>query len=917
MSGNVNVGINPLPYPYNVTGGGNFCFGDPGMHIGTDNSDAGVSYQLYKGVTPVGLPMPGTGGGALDFGFITAAGTYSVVARNTATGCTMNLANTVTIGVNPLPAVSTVTGGGGYCAGGIGMNVGLSSSAINVNYELYYNGFVMGPAVVLAGTGTALDFGPQTMAGTYTVWATDGTTGCMKKMSGSATVNINSLPIQFDVTGGGEYCSGGTGVAVGLSGSSSGISYQLYNTTASGTAMSGSGGPVNFGLRTAAGSYTVVGRNLLTGCTNTMNGSATINVKALPNDYPVSLGGNYCDGDAGINVSIPSSDDNVEYQLYRGVTPVGAPAPGAAGISVDYGFQTAGVYTVRAHDLFSDCVKYMPGSSVINKIVPAMYTVTGGGGYCAGGTGVPVLLSGSQTGWTYQLFAGGLPAGVPDSGTGAALNFGLQTTADVYTVVATNDEYLCVASMGGSATVTVNALPAANNVSGGGTYCAGGTGSNVGLDMGDAGINYQLYNGGTATGSPVGGMGLPLDFGLMTASGTYTVKATNATTGCTNDMNGSATVTIKPVPARYITAITGPNPLYPGYYCASDSGVHVYLPNSETDVNYQLWRGTTAVGTPKAGTGAALDLGLQNVAGTYRISAVQTAATPLCSSDMLGTVTVHIIPLPTVHNVTGGGSFCPGGTGVHVGLDGSEPGILYHLMNGPAVVGSLAATGAPLDFGLQAMTGTYTIEGTSQITYCPNTMYGSAQVKHDTIYTPAVTLRAFPGTGIDVWHVDSMHAYVTNGGSNPVYQWYVNGHAISGATNSSFTRYEFFNRDSVAVIVTASGPCGGNSTKKSLTITLRASGVGVQNVTADNDIMLVPNPNKGMFTIKGTTAADGQLSIEVVNMLGQVVYHSMVTPDNGRIEEQIQLGSNIANGMYLLNLRSGSQNTTFHFVVEK
>ena len=325
------------------------------------------------------------------------------------------------------------------------------------------------------------------------------------------------------------------------------------------------------------------------------------------------------------------------------------------------------------------------------------------------------------------------------------------------------------------------------------------------------------------------------------------------------------------------------------------------------------------IGSAVAGTGSTIDLGLQNVAGVYTVKATQTSTLPNCSNNMLGSVTVNIIPLPDVHNVTGGGTFCPGGTGVAVGLDGSEPGIRYYLRNGSSTVGSLDATGAPLDFGLQNMTGTYTIEATSQITYCPNTMLGNAVVEHETIYTPTVVLRAFPGTGIDVWHVDSMHAYVTNGGSNPTYQWYVNGHEIPGATNASFIRYEFFNRDSVACIVTASGPCGGNSTKKSLTITLRASGVGVDQVNAINNVVLVPNPNKGTFTIKGAFGhtAEEELSVEITNMIGQVIYRNNIITKNGNIEEQIQLGSNLANGMYLLNLRSATQKALFHFVVEQ
>ena len=52
-------------------------------------------------------------------------------------------------------------------------------------------------------------------------------------MTGSAKVTVNTLPAAYQVTGGGSYCSGGTGVAIGLNNSSSGVSYQLMLGTTS------------------------------------------------------------------------------------------------------------------------------------------------------------------------------------------------------------------------------------------------------------------------------------------------------------------------------------------------------------------------------------------------------------------------------------------------------------------------------------------------------------------------------------------------------------------------------------------------------------------------------------------------------------------------------------------------------------
>ena len=51
----------------------------------------------------------------------------------------------------------------------------------------------------------------------------------------------------------------------------------------------------------------------------------------------------------------------------------------------------------------------------------------------------------------------------------------------------------------------------------------------------------------------------------------------------------------------------------------------------------------------------------------------------MCSSNMTGNVTVSINPLPTAYNVTGGGAYCSGGTGIPVGLSNSQSGVNYQL----------------------------------------------------------------------------------------------------------------------------------------------------------------------------------------------------------------------------------------------
>src|SRR5690349_13903790 len=75
----------------------------------------------------------------------------------------------------------------------------------------------------------------------------------------SASSILRILANTYNVTGGGAYCSGGSGVAVGLGGSELDTTYQLQlNGTDIGTPVTGTNGPISFGLQTAAGTYTVI-----------------------------------------------------------------------------------------------------------------------------------------------------------------------------------------------------------------------------------------------------------------------------------------------------------------------------------------------------------------------------------------------------------------------------------------------------------------------------------------------------------------------------------------------------------------------------------------------------------------------------------------------------------------------------------
>jgi len=113
-------------------------------------------------------------------------------------------------------------------------------------------------------------------------------------------------------------------------------------------------------------------------------------------------------------------------------------------------------------------------------------------------------------------------------------------------------------------------------------------------------------------------------------------------------------------------------------------------------------------------------------------------------------------------------------------------------------------------------------------------------------------------------------------------------------------------------------PLGCTYTRPLTINACRESGeaTSVSAVTKD-DIKLYPNPNNGQFTLSGSlNGTDGEVSIEVVNMLGQVIYRGNAQVSNGSIGKHIELPGTLASGTYMLNLITDGTNKLFRFVIE-
>ena len=364
------------------------------------------------------------------------------------------------------------------------------------------------------------------------------------------------------------------------------------------------------------------------------------------------------------------------------------------------------------------------GEAVTINANPSAFTVTGGGSFCAGSGGVAVGLSSSQAGVNYQLLRDGNPVGSVVAGTGAALAFGNQSTAGAYTVAASNATTACATGMTGTVNVTVNPLPSSFSVTGGGSFCAGGSGVAVGLGGSQTGVNYQLLRDGNPVNAPVAGTGVALNFGNQSSAGSYSVSASNASTSCAANMAGSAAVTVNPVPSL--------NSLSPAMICTA-TATNITLVSTPPGASFAYTASNSAGSVSGFGAGIANPIA-QTLSGSGEVSYAVTPSLNTCAGTVANVLQQVTDPRPAASSLP------PGVTGAAYSAQLSAPGALqttqFLLASGTLPDGlSLSTAGAISGTATAAGNFNFTVSGGDpSIAGCSATRSYSIDIELDGVF---------------------------------------------------------------------------------------------------------------------------------------------------------------------------------------
>ena len=236
------------------------------------------------------------------------------------------------------PTAFEVTGGGSFCAGGDGVEIGLANSEKEVKYQLKKGDDNVNAPI--EGTGSTISFGKIAIAGTYTVVATRTVGGCSATFS-TKTVTIETTPTRFTVSGGGSYCAGNEAVIL-LSNSETGVSYSLVkdNKVILSSNVAGRGKGIKFAGVATGGIYTIEAS--LGNCSIGMEGSAAVMFNE-PIHATISGNSEVCKNSPSPSVTFSATGGTSPYTFVYSLN--GEPNQTTTTSTVSVPTSTAGVFT--------------------------------------------------------------------------------------------------------------------------------------------------------------------------------------------------------------------------------------------------------------------------------------------------------------------------------------------------------------------------------------------------------------------------------------------------------------------------------------------------------------------------------------------------------------------------------------------
>ncbi len=366
-----------------------------------------------------------------------------------------------------------------------------------------------------------------------------------------------------------------------------------------------------------------------------------------------------------------------------------------------------------------------------------------------------------------------------------------------------------------------------------------------------------------------------------TAAGNYTFSATQTVNGCESSRT-TVTLTVNAAPAAPAVADAA--------YCQGTPAAALTADGSNL-LWYSISTGGTGSSTAPVPSTASV--------GTTEYYVSQTVSGCESTRARLA-VTVNGNQAASVSITADQTSVCPGTpvTFTATATNGGTAPAYQWRVNGTGVSGATGAvfTSSTLSNN-DVVTVVMTASGnTACITGSPATS-NAVTIAVTNSLAASVSITAdqtsiCPGTPV------TFTATATNGGTAPVYQWRINGAAVAGTVNSTFTSSTLNNNDVVTVVMTAGGNnigciTGSPATSNAVAMTVSSNLTASVSITADQTSVCPGTPVTFTATAtNGGTAPAYQWRVNGTNVAGAtgVTFSSSTLANNDRISVLMTVG---------------------------
>ncbi|GAA4356247.1 hypothetical protein GCM10023185_19860 [Hymenobacter saemangeumensis] len=795
-------GSNPAPVLGNGATAGTFTA-----------SPAGLSLNAGTGVINLSQSQPGT---------------YTVTNSIAAAGGCPAASATTQVSISPVPVATLASSGPTtFCQGG-SVVLTANGGGTGSSYQFLLNGQPISGAT--AGSYTA------TASGSYSVVITNP--GSCSATSPATSVTVNPIATPTVSYGAASFCqnAGTTPVpTVSVAGGT------FASTT--GLSLNASTGAINLAASTP-GTYTVT---YTAGSPCPGSGTATVSITAAPSAAFAYSGSTFCLSGSNPTPTISGAQGGTF------TAPAGLSISASTG-TINLSASSAGSYAVT-YSVAGAC----PASSTLTVTLTSAPVATfaySASGYCAGSSALPApSFSGGGSAGTFTA----TPAGLSLNASSGAIDLS-QSQPGTYTVTNTIAASGACAAVSATASVTINAAPAAAlTASGPTTFCQGS--SVVLTATGGAGSSYQfLLNGQPISGATAASY-------TATAAGSYAVTVTNAA-GCAAT-SAATTVTVNPATTATFT--------YPATtLCRSG------LPSTPSVTGTG---GGTFSATP---AGLSLDTGTGTITpgssqpGTYTVT--YSVGGPCPSS---GTATVTITAPAQAGFAYTSSSFCASGTAQLQLAPGSTAGMF---------------TASPSGLSLNASTGEIDLSQSQPGTYTVTNTVGAAGGCAAASSSATLTVESLPAQPSLSYLNGTLTA---SGPATATYQFFLNGAAIPATSGASFVPTQ---NGSYTVVATSASGCS-SLPSPAVMVVVTSTAAGQPAFT----LGLYPNPTTdGRLTVAvGSHRLPAHLT--VFNALGQEVFQANIPA--AATSQELNLRQ-LPTGVYILRATTEAGTVSRRFTRE-